>query len=71
MKRDKSLFKSFQISKKVLYTISGVAAVVLVTASVVCISKQNGKEEEVVYRETTVEYGNLTVGITRKIHLLI
>ena len=64
MKRDKSLFKTFQINKKVLYTIGGVAAVVLVTASVVCISKQNGKEEEVVYRETTVEYGNLTVGIT-------
>lgn len=64
MKRDRSQFKSFKMDKKVLFTIGAVATVFLVTASIVFVSSKTGKEETVVYRETSVEYGNLTVGIT-------
>lgn len=49
---------------KVIGVTCGVAAVCVVIASVVLISRDAGKEEEIVYRETTVEYGDLTVGIT-------
>lgn len=64
MKRDKRIFKSFKTNKKVLYTLGGAAVVCLVSSCIIFVSLRTGKEETVVYRETTVEYGNLTVGIT-------
>ena len=41
-----------------------IALVCVVAVSMVLVSCDNEKEETVVYRETTVEYGDLTVGIT-------
>lgn len=64
MKRDKSKFSSFHMNKKIIYLAGGVTAVSIVTASMVWISQSTGTQETVTYREATVEYGNLTVGIT-------
>ena len=41
-----------------------IALVCVVAVSMVLVSCDNEEEETVVYRETTVEYGDLTVGIT-------
>lgn len=51
--------------KKVLYTVGGIVTVCLVTTIVCVISKNRQEAEAIVYRETTVEYGELTVGITK------
>ena len=64
MKRDKNMIKSFKITKKVVGVTCGAALVCVVIASMVFVSRDTGNEETVVYRETTVEYGDLTVGIT-------
>lgn len=64
MKRDKNIIKSFRISKKVVGVACGAAVVCVIIASMVFVSRDTGKEETVVYRETTVEYGDLTVGVT-------
>lgn len=64
MKRDKNIIKSFRISKKVVGVACGAAVVCVIIASMVFVSRDIGKEETVVYRETTVEYGDLTVGVT-------
>lgn len=64
MKRDKNMIKSFRISKKVVGVTCGAVVVCVMIASMVFVSRDTGKEETVVYRETTVEYGDLTVGIT-------
>lgn len=64
MKRDKNIIKSFQSNKKVIGVIGGAAVVCIMIASMVFVSHDTGKEETVVYRETTVEYGDLTVGVT-------
>ena len=50
--------------KKVLFTVGGVFTVCLVTTIVLVVSKNSEEAQAVVYRETTVEYGELTVGIT-------
>lgn len=50
--------------KKVLFTVGGVITVCLVTTIVLVVSKNSEEAQAVVYRETTVEYGELTVGIT-------
>lgn len=64
MKRDKDKIKSFRTTKKVVGVIGGVVMVCVVIASMVYVSSNTGEEETVVYRETTVEYGDLTVGVT-------
>ena len=43
-----------------------IALVCVVAVSVVLVSCDSEEEETVVYRETTVEYGDLTVGITEE-----
>ena len=53
-----------KFNKKVLCLVGGALAVVVVTTTAVLIVKNNGEEEAVVYRETTVEHGDLTVGVT-------
>ena len=53
-----------RIHKKVLFTVGGVFTVCLVTTIVLVVSKNSEEAQAVVYRETTVEYGELTVGIT-------
>lgn len=50
--------------KKVLFTAGGIFTVCLVTTIVYVASENTQETEAVVYRETTVEYGELTVGIT-------
>lgn len=50
--------------KKVLFTVGGIFTVCLVTTIVFVVSKNSEDAEAVVYRETTVEYGELTVGVT-------
>ncbi len=50
--------------KRIIGITCGGAVVCVVIASIVLISRDTGMEEAVVYRETTVEYGDLTVGVT-------
>lgn len=64
MKRDKNIIKSFQSKKRKVAVIGGIATVCVVVATIVFVTRNTGEEETVVYRETTVEYGDLTVGIT-------
>ena len=43
---------------------AGAAAVAGIAIISICLVVRRSGKEEVVYRETTVEYGNLTVGIS-------
>ncbi len=49
---------------KVISVIGGTTIIGVVIAGVILVSDDNGEEETAVYRETIVEYGDLTVGIT-------
>lgn len=64
MKRDKDKIKSFRTTKKVVGVIGGVAIVCVVIVTFVYVSRDTGEEETIVYRETVVEYGDLTAGVT-------
>jgi HlyD family secretion protein len=50
--------------KKKIIIASSVAAVIAAAAGITIAVVNSGSEETVVYRETTVEHGDLTVGIT-------
>lgn len=64
MKRDKNIIKSFKINKKTGCALGGFIIVCFITTTIVFYQKNSGKEETVTYRETMVEHGNLTVGIS-------
>ncbi len=53
---------------KIKYVLGGIAAVaivaVIVLVAVLAVRNNNDSSDDTVYRETTVEYGSITVGIT-------
>ena len=56
---------SKKINKKVVGAVTGgVAAVGVITAGVIFATKNAEPEEEIVYKETMVGFGDLTVGVT-------
>ena len=54
------------MKKKKLWLVTGVAAVAVLAAGTVTFAYQSGSdsEEQAVYKEVTVEKGNLTTGVT-------
>ncbi len=54
------------MKKKKVYLIAGISAAVILVAgvSIYAYAASSSTEEETVYKETTVEKGNLTVGVT-------
>lgn len=57
-----SLFQKIKKSPKAIIFIAGMFALVIIV--VIILSVSVGNKEEIVYRETVVEYGELSVGIT-------
>lgn len=51
-------------NKAKLFAGAGAVAVTAIIAVSLCIAGRNHREEEIVYKETKVTYGSLTVGIT-------
>ena len=54
------------MKKKKLWLVTGVAAAAVLAAGTVTFAYQSGSdsEEQTVYKEVTVEKGNLTAGVT-------
>ena len=52
------------MKKKKLWLVTGVAAAAVLAAGTVTFAYQSGSEEQAVYKEVTVEKGNLTAGVT-------
>ncbi len=59
---DNSLFEKIKKSPKAIISIAGMTVLVIILVIILTVSA--GNKEEIVYRETIVEYGELSVGIT-------